>query len=732
MFRNWAGWDNTSKPWDRDRPFHRINSPVFKQEEVLQDGDKGASDEETEKNRQARADKLRANGHGYDRGCRIPSDIPIGRAESIGRSLFGRDPRNVVRTVPSWVTVEDSDEIKEVEGVLLRCYQTWTDMPLFQWHRWYDWNLFVTPAPGYGYLRGQANKPPEIAEGPDKVAGYTLPVIRDFDKELAETMECEFDCGLFGSRFCLTKINPIQSFGPMFESDWAWPLAGQYFWGTGRWIYDCSHPNSDGKDTRKGVMRLGGVGVHDTFVEGSWIIIKEDGSVMQEGEEKFIVRMRDAASLDFRDADRDFRDRVALQEVMVTRGSSITNIPWDDVVHLQDGKIGLARSELHPVKALASARWEAVSFPENNNLFVPGIQFLFFATKEGGYYEDLKLGGQDYEFIVDLPKIKEPEYNWTIGHTSEFPFNTGVLRSPQLLWKVDFDPFQKSIDRTSKALGRSFNLAKIEPKIEFVPPKEPGLVPEQVKVTIPLAGVGSGVDAYGVILSLGWLDPDRSQARRVKKVKVSNFKIKVGAERHDTFLLTGPTAEWQVRVGVNGRWMQVRQEGITAHDVIDLPRRAGINANPVEFHLADDDFVCVAAHGEETDAVHDTYKDRTDADRTLTLGRSGPMDYMRDCVKGNLVKARQVVTAIEDDQMFTGAVESDPLGRLDPFHGEANPKNPVNNPFPVRGFVGKKDMSLDAPLVKEVGHAAELAENVNIGPDFTLTYTIEVTDQKIP
>ncbi|MEJ7714124.1 MAG: hypothetical protein WKF84_30845 [Pyrinomonadaceae bacterium] len=113
MLRNWTGWDNTKKPFDRDRPFHRINSSVFKQEEVLREG-------ESEESRRERADKLRANGRGYDRGCRLPTDIPPISLGEVIVLLFGTDARKVMRVIPSWVKVEDADEIKEIEGVLLR------------------------------------------------------------------------------------------------------------------------------------------------------------------------------------------------------------------------------------------------------------------------------------------------------------------------------------------------------------------------------------------------------------------------------------------------------------------------------------------------------------------------------------------------------------------------------------------------------------------------------------
>ena len=52
-----------------------------------------------------------------------------------------------------------------------------------------------------------------------------------------------------------------------------------------------------------------------------------------------------------------------------------------------DKSVGLMRSEIHPCKAMAFAQWEAVSFPENGNLYVPGIRFLFFASRLGGYKE---------------------------------------------------------------------------------------------------------------------------------------------------------------------------------------------------------------------------------------------------------------------------------------------------------------------------------------------------------
>src|SRR5262245_3067480 len=137
---DWKGWTNTSKPVDRDRPFHRINSPTFLEEELLREG-------ESEDERQNRVARLRKDGRGFNRGCKIPDDIPMNNAFQLlvkaFTPIFGkpRDVREAIRCVPSWVPVDD-EQMREIEGVTLRSYQTWTDAPLFQWHHWYDWNLF--------------------------------------------------------------------------------------------------------------------------------------------------------------------------------------------------------------------------------------------------------------------------------------------------------------------------------------------------------------------------------------------------------------------------------------------------------------------------------------------------------------------------------------------------------------------------------------------------------------
>jgi hypothetical protein len=560
----------------------------------------------------------------------------------------------------------------------------------------------ILPSPGYGYLRGQANTAPKLEDEPitkdgllqalqmrqippDELtrqiarqgvnffltpdverelraagatsevieavrksgakSGFTQIAIRDFDGSGAESMECEFDCGMFGSRF--RDISAPQSFGPMFEADWAWPMTGQYFWGRGQWIYDCGHPTGD--------IRTG-------------------------------------------------------------------------------PNAGLTRSELHPCRALATARWEAVNFPENGQFFVPAIQFMFFATRLGGYTDEERPGAlpnQDIEFIVDLPKLDMHSGPFPIGHTPDFPHNT--IQLPRLLKKVDFSPFSTAINKTA---ATRLAASKVEPVVEPIRRKDaPTAPPQQVKVTIPFAsGIPATDDYYGFILSLGWLDPDQTQARRVKKVRVTLQSIRVGPDDHDAGIFKG-SGEWQIRAGVNGRWMQKRQEGISAGDEIPLKV-------PFDFFLSDDDAVAIAAHGEETDLVHDVYKDRTDDRRTLTVpttlrapipvigplfGRnSRPVHYFADCLNGTLAVGRQVVTAMEDDMQFTFGDESDPLGRIDPFHRTS--VGDKENPLPIAKVTGRVDLVQTGLPSKEVGKSAELAENPD-GVDYLLVYSIEASPQ---
>jgi hypothetical protein len=615
---SWAGWTETEKPWDRARPMHRINSPSF---------DLG---------------KDSPSGHGFDCGCHTRSQGPNDTV--IASCVFDR----LMVALPGWVPVLELDpatkqleprgteHVHEAEGLLVRSFHTWTDVPQWQWHRWYDWNFHIDPADGYKHLRGLGNT---VAD----VKSPKQPVIRGFggDTSFKGALECELDAGAISSGIPGTN-NP----GGMYFKDWAWPLAGQMFWAKGLWIYDCGHASPD-------------------------------------------------------------------------------NIN------------GLHRTEIHPCRAIATARWQAVQFPENDNLFVPGIQFMFFASRFGGYRETTTLKEADYQFIVDLPEIDPAgPHEWAIGHTFQFPRNTGVLRAPQLLWKADFDAF-------SNARGRQ---GKTDPIVEL---KESPANPRQrqVKVTIPLQSSGeisSNHDFYGVILSMGWRDPDRSQARKVRHVTVRLNSIVAGSDPHDFAFTTG---QWRVKIGVNGQWSFVNAD-VDPGTKIDLSNRP-----PIRFSISEDDDIAINVHGWEQDGVGDLFE-RSEPDRTinfdgdlLAFAQQNPstytgvtwgvsagqlVDYQRHILNGGPTAqarmgiARILCYHIGNQSISSAGNQNDPIGMIDPSMNPAEPHNPLKPNFEgVRGFQCK------AFFTEEIGDTAELAEDPR-EDDYFLNYSVEVHRQQVP
>src|SRR5215471_10095941 len=113
--------EDSGKPLDRRRPFRRINSPQIPVPPP--------------------------DGDGFKCGCRRPDQAPS--LGAIDMTLAERAMANI----PSWIPVcghdrlpvDVADQPRELEGTLVRSFQTWTDTPLWQWHRWYDWNFHVQP-----------------------------------------------------------------------------------------------------------------------------------------------------------------------------------------------------------------------------------------------------------------------------------------------------------------------------------------------------------------------------------------------------------------------------------------------------------------------------------------------------------------------------------------------------------------------------------------------------------
>jgi hypothetical protein len=165
---------------------------------------------------------------------------------------------------------------------------------------------------------------------------------------------------------------------------------------------------------------------------------------------------------------------------------------------------------MNPPRAIATATWEAVQFAENDPgdqkpSRVPAIRFMFFACKRGGYMSYDTLADHDYEFILDLPPLQQKLAPFPIGHTPDFPHNTIVVRPRLLKGRVSL-PFAGA--------------KLLDPVIEVIASDDPSVPPRQVRLTIPKAQL-EGADAGGVMLSLGWFDPNLERAATVKRCSVS-------------------------------------------------------------------------------------------------------------------------------------------------------------------------------------------------------------------
>jgi hypothetical protein len=574
-------WDVSHKIWDGARPIHRINSPFW---------DTSSS---------------RAGGDGYNHGCTKP---PTER---------GAD--RLLHIVPAWVLVPGGP-VREVEGKLVRSFQTWTDVPLYQWHRWYDWNFHVEPADGFKNVRGMGNEAPNVP-------GHT-PIVP------GDTIECEWDVGAFGLPSGQLEFGPGPMFNLVSEStsiDWAWPMTGQYIWLSGRWIYDCGHTNS----------------------------------------------------------------------------------------------AGLMRSELHPCKAVASARWEAAKFsassklawpangsvPTADTLFLPGIQFMFYANRRGGYVDFDKINDQDYEFIVDLPKIAGTVISAPIAPTPEAPLNTIVAGKLSLLYKFDFTQFQ------TKSRG---TFATVDPVVTAIVPDD-GTAPQQVKVKLPLTSLPANTDGYGVLISIGWYDAAGLTTKEVIKCVVRFKEMYFHEDRGDIHF----------KFGVNGRWFWGNFSNVKKLGNLQLNKTVEIYL-PRHQPTANGGPLMVNSHGAAIKPTGEIMQNAT-ASRTLHFVDKSWFDppgvwrilpeivrYQQDCVDANFDQKQKVRLAVEVYLGNTFGISNEALGIFDSNYGVNKDPANLNLPytFPrAESVVG----------VEEVGTSAELVQTTSL--DYELFWEASISLQ---
>ncbi len=533
--------------------------------------------------------------------------------------------KQLLATIPGWVHVEntrsmtqpvDAELERELEGPLGESRLSRTDVPLYQYHRYFDWCFFVTPSPDYLYITGDGNK--------------------DEDEEVP-AVECEWDTGAFAS------ASPTSDGAIYTGLDLGWPVDNQYLWLAGRWIYDCGHPI-------------------DNPTEQS-----------------------------------------------------------------DPKKARLMKTELHPVKAFASARWQGVQFSRNRDKYVPGIRFTFFASRKGGYLDFKDLCGKDYEFIVDLPKHPSHDaMDYTVVPSKDYPESKTIkarargrhavpppgegdarvhARETELLINMSSQAFD------NPGFGK---LANVTPTVEPIEPEGSTEVPTQLKVKIPLSQASPDDDCYGVHIELGWLDDANwNLAQQVREFSVTFHSVTaITASHGGDWEFEGANEEWRLRYGVNGRWLQ------TPETTVGKGGHISLGDKKLTVYLADEDELRVYIHGTEHDLVEDIFR-KSDDDRTVKLDGKA-IDYQEDIVKGDAAHRRRIAREIFSMMLHTLKDQCEALGYISKGFRAAD----LETHRPVK----KQETGL--AKVKDKNPPEARTEPASRG-DYELSFTIEVREQDL-
>lgn len=170
--------------------------------------------------------------------------------ESIGKKILQR----ALRVIPQWMPVKkdasnaqvQAEQLIEMEGIATRSFGNPIDVPFFQWHRWFDWNIQVAPEPDYAKAVSPAGDPPNTTG----FQGGETPITK------SGSFEIQIDPGImwnpekqvpFETGFGESAIEAVDAPMVQPEADWCWPQTGMFVWAAGRWVYDCSRVTTDTK-----------------------------------------------------------------------------------------------------------------------------------------------------------------------------------------------------------------------------------------------------------------------------------------------------------------------------------------------------------------------------------------------------------------------------------------------------------------------------------------------------
>jgi hypothetical protein len=316
-------------------------------------------------------------------------------------------------------------------------------------------------------------------------------------------------------------------------------------------------------------------------------------------------------------------------------------------------EVDLHPALMNPVKAFATARYEATLFDESDEP-LPCTRFSFFSCRKGGYWDfdadkHLPFGNVDYEFAIDLPPAPSGDVSYDIGPLGDFALNTLVIR-PRLLQKIEFAPH--------KAGGESpLRWHTEQPKVEIVKPAD-GSLPRMVKLTVPMSTVPKNVDGYGFTISFAWLAPGVPTG--VKKVSVKLDKMIFQKERDDL----------RMTIAVNGRMVFVSTKNLSSKNLLNpSDSLQGFPGNaPIVLFLPPEKFVRISAHGSHVRGFGEFLEDH------VLVDPAQPEDDPKNRTKDRRLAVGGVFNVSPDVEKFLKEAAEKKLGEQIPKQLQGNLK----------------------------------------------------------
>jgi hypothetical protein len=279
-------------------------------------------------------------------------------------------------------------------------------------------------------------------------------------------------------------------------------------------------------------------------------------------------------------------------------------------------------TQLNPLKAIATARYEGFKFAANP-ASAPAVRFFFFATSEGGYVDfrtgqdrkgqsqapPFRLRDRDYQFIVDLPPAPRGRDRHPVGHTPGFRANTLALRATLLREVQQAREFVGADAGTDASWARDVTVHDIEPVVEVVRPVRRTDPPSQVRITVPLSQLEGADDApvaCGFVLNLGWHDPAGDSVHDLVKVTVELEEVRFTQD-----------ATVRFKTAINGRWSSagLTGEAQSGHGRIRPKSPGGAEV----FYLPRDGVLKLSASGTRRHGFGE-YREEPSPERVLTVG----------------------------------------------------------------------------------------------------------------